>query len=583
MIPYNPERYATGLGFLRIIFALRGTVIPHVVKSGIFWFTLVSHAVFHVVEFLWSGLDISDYSWSGLASSDTASRDKLPRLPWEVGTASLTLCIFFLVFYTNSMHQRFQEFHSHVIGIGGHTMVWVGLVRMHLVPSPRVAAAGSTAAAREEVANRTWNAVRHVLGAMQVFYYTINSTGVRYKELDLQGVDDFEWQTMIERGVVGAREARWLARYAGFKPWLLLSWGLVEVGTQIDGLAASAPAGADATSAREALRRRVLAGLVEEFRASACALRFHMGQINALREMQTPFPYFHMLNLLLVLNLLLLAYISVPLCAWPLSSFIVTIMAIYLLGMRAIAIKLADPFGTNRLDFDLESIMRACYSEAVAQLSMQKTPTSLCNLPDGMEAGKPIHNPILVAQEEVQEQSGTSSPISSPELSAGRLRGVTRLRPSWRGAAPSTVSTVADSSAAAGPTPSNAATPSLESPAMRGPASPSNWLRPDRDSSGNAFSNLKRMQTACGQVEVLNIMKASREKHQEDVTARWQRPVAIVRSASRMQKFQVVGASCNCTVETPSVSVAESEQPMAAPATASTSISSTAPSPSPLP
>lgn len=342
MIPYNPERYATGLGFLRIIFALRGTVIPHVVKSGIFWFTLVSHAVFHVVEFLWSGLDISDYSWSGLASSDTASRDKLPRLPWEVGTASLTLCIFFLVFYTNSMHQRFQEFHSHVIGIGGHTMVWVGLVRMHLVPSPRVAAAGSTAAAREEVANRTWNAVRHVLGAMQVFYYTINSTGVRYKELDLQGVDDFEWQTMIERGVVGAREARWLARYAGFKPWLLLSWGLVEVGTQIDGLAASAPAGADATSAREALRRRVLAGLVEEFRASACALRFHMGQINALREMQTPFPYFHMLNLLLVLNLLLLAYISVPLCAWPLSSFIVTIMAIYLLGMRAIAIKLAD-------------------------------------------------------------------------------------------------------------------------------------------------------------------------------------------------------------------------------------------------
>lgn len=56
---------------------------------------------------------------------------------------------------------------------------------------------------------------------MQVFYYSINSLGVRYKELNDQGVDDFEWASMIERGIVGAREARWLANYKGFKPWLV--------------------------------------------------------------------------------------------------------------------------------------------------------------------------------------------------------------------------------------------------------------------------------------------------------------------------------------------------------------------------
>ena len=219
MIPYNPDLYATGFGFLRIIFALRGTVIPHVLKSGMFWMTLLVHIIFHIIEFfmhyrfegqevdeldereLWTGW--SNFRWSGLESS-FPGKDGLPRIPWEVGTVSLTLCVFFLVFYTNSMHTRFQEFHAHVVGIGGHTMVWIGLVKIHLTCSPE---------GTDSANNRQWNAVRHVLGAMQVFYYTINSTGVRYEELDAQGVDDFEWQTMVERGVVGAREARWLANY----------------------------------------------------------------------------------------------------------------------------------------------------------------------------------------------------------------------------------------------------------------------------------------------------------------------------------------------------------------------------------
>lgn len=200
MIPYNPERYATGFGFLRIIFALRGTVIPHVFKSGMFWMTIVSHTLFHLIEFLmhyrfegqpederelWRGW--ATFPWNGLESHDPG-RDGLPRVNWEVGTASLTLCIFFLVFYTNSMHQRFQEFHSHVIGIGGRTMVWVGLVKMHLGdpahdPSPagaRRASAGvtvtrryspharDTSAPMKSPPDRLWNAVRHVLGAMQV-------------------------------------------------------------------------------------------------------------------------------------------------------------------------------------------------------------------------------------------------------------------------------------------------------------------------------------------------------------------------------------------------------------------------------
>ena len=97
MIAYNPER----LGFLHIIFALRGTVIPSVLKSGMFWMTLVLHTLFYAIEFvmhyrfegqpedgreLWPG-------WENVPNAPLQStipgRDGLPRIPWEVRSRSV--------------------------------------------------------------------------------------------------------------------------------------------------------------------------------------------------------------------------------------------------------------------------------------------------------------------------------------------------------------------------------------------------------------------------------------------------------------------------------------------------------------
>lgn len=195
VIDYDPDHYATGFGFVRIVCAFHGTVLPHVLMSGLFWIVLALHAIFHVLEFCLhyrfsdaaaansAGLisNATDghvrtqgefdkprfgdvyYEWSGL-KSQAPGWDGLPRVDFRVGTVSLPLCVFFLVFYVNSQHLRFMEFYTHVIGIAGCTMVWVGLVKTHLV----------------EVVpgeHRLWNAVRYVVAAGQCFYYEINSCG----------------------------------------------------------------------------------------------------------------------------------------------------------------------------------------------------------------------------------------------------------------------------------------------------------------------------------------------------------------------------------------------------------------------
>ena len=385
VIDYDPDRYATGFGFVRIVTSFHGTVLPHVLRSGLFYTILALHGILQILEqTLFQAPAAAGAQQNGNASSasglsaagsfeiSTGSSSGLPRVSWELSTVSLTLCIFFLVFYTNSQHLRFMEFYNHVVGINGSTMVWAGLVRMNLT---RVGKA-------DWGEHRPWNAVRYFVAASQVFYYDINDSGDSM--VDAVGVDDYEWQEIVERGLLGAREGRWLEKYAGFKPWQCLTWAIDEVFAQIELLP---------PSASEPLRKELLR---QEFRQLAIQMRYHMGQINELRRMQVPFPYFHMINLILLCNLVLVAYAAVPLAWWPFSFFIVGLLSIFLIGMRSIALKLSNPFGTNKLDFDLEMLMKGVYDEAVAQLTMRERPPSLDTLPEGMRAGEVLHNPTLV-------------------------------------------------------------------------------------------------------------------------------------------------------------------------------------------
>lgn len=192
VIDYDPDLYSSGFGFVRIVTAFHGTVLPHVLKSGLFWVVVILHALLHVAEFTMhydfacnqSRIDeeiaVGFYAdersgalkrpcfirpeWKGL-TAQMPGHDGLPRVDWNVGVVSFGLCVFFLVFYVNSQHLRFLELYSHITGIAGTTMVWVGLCKMHLQH------------ASSPSSHRMWNAVRYLVAASQCFYYSINSTG----------------------------------------------------------------------------------------------------------------------------------------------------------------------------------------------------------------------------------------------------------------------------------------------------------------------------------------------------------------------------------------------------------------------
>ena len=176
--------------------------------------------------------------------------------------------------------------YNDVVAIGGGSMAWAGLVKQNL--------SDETNPHNRE---RMWNACRYVVASIQLFYYSVNAASGGGA-----AVDDFEWDALIERGLLGAEEALIVMHYNGFSPFLLLSWALTEVAGQVDDTDV-AP-----TSVLGRMSDRRKENILNEFRTIALTIRGKMGGINGAIKMDVPFPYFHLVNIILMAHLLLVAY-----------------------------------------------------------------------------------------------------------------------------------------------------------------------------------------------------------------------------------------------------------------------------------
>ena len=83
-----------------------------------------------------------------------------------------------------------------------------------------------------------------------------------------------------------------------------------------------------------------------------------------------PFPYFHVLTLLLLLDLLLISYglVDAGYNAF-FTAFTYMLICVVFLGLREVAIAMSDPFGDDVTDFDLEKMLKGSFNNAVAILS----------------------------------------------------------------------------------------------------------------------------------------------------------------------------------------------------------------------
>ena len=331
---YNTEQF-----ILKVLFAWHGTVYPLVFKMPYFWLLMFWHIGLRSYE-IYSGVD-------------------LPPVEGWVVSMPASLLIFVAVFYSGQCYNRFFQMYSHCVGISAATMVWVGLVKLHI---PTLDAEFEEAEGRsspdplDHPSALHWNACRFVLAASHVLYYTF----------DGGKMEPDDWETLRARKLLNVYEIETVRKYNGYKPFLLIYWGLVEVRHQLkeDG----------------AVDDRWRAEGYNHFQELAIELRAHCGQLTNLLRQPVPWAYYHLVNLMTVLVLALVGYGFVGTAHMSLTSIAFAVVCLTTIGLKELAVAMADPFGDDVIDFQLEKFLAAMYQNALAHLEDAYSPrgTELC-------------------------------------------------------------------------------------------------------------------------------------------------------------------------------------------------------------
>ena len=265
-------------------------------------------------------------------------------------------------------------------------MEWTGLVRS-LLPKDKIS---------------QWNAVRLILAAQHILYYALPGRGAKF--------EDDEWQVVVDRCMLTRNEVAALKKYGGFKPYIAITWAMEEARSQTEAQSRS----------DESLNRDLGQGMREEiihsqFREVAFRFRAHCSQIISLLQEPVPFPYFHLLNVMIFMQLCLTAYTLAARFGpneWYFATAVMVLISIFLLGIQGLAVQLSNPIG----DFNLEKFMAASFNDAIAYLKEDSF------RPTGDKVAEPeARIPLFAADHRVgQSQEEASAAWCKPRSAARR-------------------------------------------------------------------------------------------------------------------------------------------------------------------
>lgn len=445
-IDYAPDELAgkwSKLGAL--LCAWKGTVFPNILKGPMFWAIVMCHVVFVILDrLLIAAGDISKFdsktmgivyidgdpangvsytSFFELFGYEYADAKSIifTLMPISVSKFAIPLVFFFTVFYNANCYTRYYTLYGHCVGMGGQIMEWTAIAKSNCPDDPIA----------------QWNSVRYILASQQMLYYMLAD--------DDGQLDPEVWKLLTDRHLLTEEEAQTLHAYKGFKPFLAVYWALTESKYQL-GLRAKDVPGAEDPSAppspppsppekesaesHSKLKKKYHAGSLEslvqslervagggdpataqggeeegddfatalrgelvlsQLRDAAFAFRGRCGQIVNTLKQPVPYPYFHLLNLILFVNLVLFGFSAVIMAWWPFTILAVSIVTIILLGMRVLAVQLSDPFGDDAVDFEIEQFLKGAYVNSVAHLQQAKLPGFGYEAPPGVDC--PVDTP----------------------------------------------------------------------------------------------------------------------------------------------------------------------------------------------
>mmetsp|Transcript_138209 Transcript_138209/g.243912 ORF Transcript_138209/g.243912 Transcript_138209/m.243912 type:complete len:565 (+) Transcript_138209:87-1781(+) len=256
------------------------------------------------------------------------------EVPWDAVSATLLFLTFLMTFYNGHCYERYIQLYFLCMD------VLDGVIFMILELNVSMC--------YPEVENHRIGAAKYTIALMHIFFVGV-AGGMNSKA---------DWREIVRRGLLSKTEAEQLAAYPARsmeRVLLLASWAMqvVDIGLSNDAFFTERSMRIAHTHNRlEACMTNILHGIHE---------------IEDILALPIPFTYYHLMNIVLLVNLFGLAIVCATFKTY-MTVFPYSVALGFFMGLREVSVMLADPFNGEDTDFPVESFLQYAFDHAVCLL-----------------------------------------------------------------------------------------------------------------------------------------------------------------------------------------------------------------------
>mmetsp|Transcript_70119 Transcript_70119/g.131077 ORF Transcript_70119/g.131077 Transcript_70119/m.131077 type:complete len:347 (-) Transcript_70119:18-1058(-) len=311
---YDPNK-----GVIANIVDVSHSVIPAVLRKYEYWCFLTLHIGVKLI-----------YDF-GLLAEATDPMSPF-YIEWDHVKVITSLTTFFEVFYSNQCFSRYQQLYGLTRSLLASLVSFSFEMRVYV---------------QDDHKRHLRLATRYFLASVVLFFF----------EAKDQSISDREWAQLEKFGLVSKKEKTFLDGFSkSQRSLVVLHWAAEVVHLAVE--ASGAPP-------------NCLKELVTKLEKA----RDHQQVLVDLLNFPVPFPYYHLLNVMLVVCLLMWAY-AMAVTESILSTVIFVFSMTIFMGMLELANEFANPFGDDDVDFPMNAWLSEFIEQVVVLCEYEYEPKS---------------------------------------------------------------------------------------------------------------------------------------------------------------------------------------------------------------
>jgi len=309
--------YDASAGIMQTALRFKSTIFPMVLEGSEFWILLIFNLIVTFTRHM------------GIFTPEVYHID----LPWGLTGVTGSLMTFFVCFYNSHVFKRYQKLYHLTKHMGEACLEIVSILRTQVHNRP----------ARRKIA-------KLVMSSCLMFFFERTEN----QEAETGNVSNREYGQLKQLELLGDIEIDHLKKHCNklqedaLPSFLVLQWSM-----ELMRLETEDPTGRD----------DMLCG----FYSRIYKVRKCQAEVVQTLNWPMPFQYFHIMNLMLALNLVLWAY-SLGCQDSYFAPVIYMFVQMMFQGIRELSTALSDPFGDDEVDFPVNDWMMTLYSRVYGLL-----------------------------------------------------------------------------------------------------------------------------------------------------------------------------------------------------------------------